>query len=309
MWVFFNGGFQEHQPGPSTAEHGQLGFQNRGLTFGEGLFEVVRILEGVPVFFFEHLDRMKSSARQLGFDVEALHEPSGDQALFFQALELARRNGLHDGELYLQLTRGEDVLRDHRYPPASWPGTFFMLAFALRKFSPLTWQTGAKLFVYPDLRHGLCAHKTTSLMANVMAKNHAYQKGGYEALMYRSDAQGKYVTEGGSSSYFLVKGGTVCTPEVDNILPGITRGKICDLLREQGIPLQERRVYLQEFLEADEVFLTSTVSRVMPVASIEEEAFAVPGDITRLLMEKYQGRIEHEIHRLHSMANAKGVEV
>lgn len=282
MKAFLNGEFVEKNEKLITLE-------NRGLTFGDGLFEVLRVKEGHIFFFEDHLLRMKSSASFFGIPF-----PYSLDEIKNKAHELLSLNRINDGELYIELTRGVDPNREHRYPPRNTQSTFFMLAIPLREINPENWKRGAAVFSFPDLRHKLCEHKTINLLPNVMAKNFAYERGGYEALMYREDSKGKYITEGGSSNYFLVKNCTVITPEIDNILPGITRSKVIKLLKESGIEVVERRVYLEEFLSADEVFLVSTVSMVMPVRRIDDRELKVPGEITLKAMELYRDLMDKE---------------
>lgn len=257
--------------------------ENRGLTFGDGLFEVIRTINGALFFFDDHFSRMEKSAEF--FNLNMAYNLEYMKAKAYELIEL---NGIVDGEIYLELTRGSDPNREHGYPSDKKQATFFMLALPIRKIEKTNWTEGVKIFSYPDYRHKLCFHKTINLLPNVMAKNFAYDRGGYEALMYREDSRGKYVTEGGSSNYFMVKDGRVLTPKIDNILPGITRGKVLRLLNSMDISFEERRVYVEEFMGSDEVFLVSTVSRVMPIKSIDERNFEVPGPITFRVMNAYE---------------------
>jgi D-alanine transaminase len=166
----------------------------------------------------------------------------------------------------------------------------------LRHINPENWKKGVSLTVYPDLRHQLCEHKTINLLANCLAKNFAYDQKGYDSMMFRVDEKKrKYITEGGSSTYFLVKDGIIATPEIDNILPGITRKKVLALCKEAQIPVVQRRVFLDEIQHAEEIFLASTVSKVMPVNKIGEKSFPVDGQITRTLMGLFAQLVEKEI--------------
>ncbi|AKI98341.1 aminotransferase class IV [Kosmotoga pacifica] len=282
MKAFLNGKFIEKK-------EKAIALEDRGFTFGDGLFEVLRTKNSHIFFFEDHLLRMKYSAEFLGIPF-----PYSFDYIKEMALELISLNKVNDGELYIELTRGTDLNREHRYPSEDMQPTFFMLAFPLRQIDPENWKHGATVFPYPDLRHRLCEHKTINLLPNVLAKNFAYAHGGYEALMYREDHMGKYVTEGGSSNYFIVKNGRVITPEIDNILPGITRAKVIKILKSHGIEVIERRVYLEEFLNADEVFLVSTVSKVMPVRKIADREFTAPGEITMTAMKLYGRLMEEE---------------
>jgi D-alanine transaminase len=285
MWAWVNGEFvRRDQPG--------IRLEDRGLTFADGLFEVLRTVGGKVLFWDEHLARIRRSARFLGIAF-----PFTDQKLAAEALELIRRNDVTDGELYLELTRGADPYRQHKYPPSGTEPTLFMLSFPLRTIDAVNWERGATLLTYPDLRHRLCEHKTINLLANVLAKNYAYERGGYEALMCREDARGSYITEGGSSNYFCCRGGRLLTPEIDNIMPGITRAGVIDHARRAGIEVVERRLYLNEFLGADEAFLTSTVSKVMPIRAVDYTTFPAPGPVTRRLMDAFEELIHQELAR------------
>ncbi len=276
MWAFYDGEFVQEK-----GKHVQL--ENRGLTFADGLFEVVRTIKGRILFFEDHFTRMIKSAAFFNMEI-----PFTSQETKEFASELIRRNAIEDGELYIQLTRGTDLHREHRFPSEKTPSTFFMLALPLRRIDAENWKNGVKLLTYPDLRHKLCEHKTINLLPNVLAKNFAYSNGGYEALMFRDFEGKKVATEGGSSNYFLVKDGVFFTPEIDNILPGITRGKVIDLIKKLDYQVVEKPVTVDEFLEAEEVFLVSTVSRVMPVRAIDQVCFSVCGDYTRQIMQSYE---------------------
>ena len=161
----------------------------------------------------------------------------------------------------------------------------------MREINKENWITGAEVVSFKDLRHGYCSHKTVNLFANVQAKSYAYERNAYEAIMYRTDSFGRYITEGGSSNYFFVKNDKVFTPELDNILPGITREKAINLLREMGEKVVQKRFYYREIDECDEVFLVSTVSKIMPVKKVDEFNFEV-GEKTLKLKNRFNDLIE-----------------
>lgn len=283
MQAFFNGRYVRK-------DEEVIRLEDRGLTFADGLFEVLRTAMGKPLFFQEHLERMLASSIELGIDF-----PYAIEEVRAFAEELIERNGLDEGELYIELTRGCDINREHRFPPRGTPSTFFMLAIPLRKIDPANWQEGAKIVTCEDLRHKLCIHKTLNLLPNILAKNQAYARGGYEVLMYRQSPVGKCITEGGSSSYFCMIEGKIMTPEIDNILPGITRAKIMDVARKAGYEVIERRILLDEVFIADEVMLVSTVSKAMPVRQVDNRVFRAPGEITLNLMRLYEEVFEEQI--------------
>ncbi len=240
---------------------------DRGMVFGDGLYDVIKFQDGNFIFLDDHIERMKKSANFFGIKF-----PYNLEKIFEIGLELATMNGLKEGELYLQLTRGVDVIRDHIFDDDYEP-TFVEIVQPVRKMNPEIWQVGAKVLLHPDLRHQFCEHKTTDLLPNILAKKYARSKGAYEALMFREDERGKYVTEGASSSYIFFDGKKIIAPKIENILPGITRIKVLGLAKEMGIEVEERRVYLDELLKMKEIILLSTLSRVLPIVEVENFKF------------------------------------
>jgi len=274
MRAFLNGKFVDRK-------EKIIRLEDSGLTFADGLFEVLRIINGIPLFFDDHINRMKKSAEY--FNISFPYEIEYIKNVL---RELIETNEIYDGEVYIELTRGTDLFREHKYQKSYEP-TFFILTSPLRNIDPKNWESGASVFTYPDLRHTLCEHKTINLLPNVLAKNYAYNRGGYEALMYRKDSKGKYITEGGSSNYFIVKDRVIYTPEIDNILPGITREKVIQLSKTMGYSVVEKRVYLDEVFEADEIFLVSTVSKIMSIKKIDHTLFDGPPLITKDLIQRF----------------------
>jgi D-alanine transaminase len=253
--IFFNGALH-----PDTEK--LLTVQDRGLCFGDGLFEVVRCVGGRFLLFGEHLGRMRESAGFLGME---LPYPAGE--LLAAAKELSRRNEVVDGELYLELTRGE-APRYHPFPHGVRPN-FFMVLNPLRAMPGDCWSAGVAAVTVPDIRWGYCHLKSIQLLPNVLGKQFAKEQRVYEALFHRDGAAGRYLTEGASSSVFAVMDGTLHTPDLDNILPGATRRHVLELARTHGIPVREGRLALEAFRGADEAFITSTVSEVMPVIRLD----------------------------------------
>lgn len=281
-------------------EQKNIRIENRGFTFADGLFEVIRIIEGIPLFLEEHHKRMKESADFLKIPFQYTSEEC-----YQQSVDLIEKNQLYDGELYWELTRGDDAYREHGFRDEH-QGTFAILTIPLRHINPENWEKGVSLTLYPDLRHQLCEHKTINLLANCMAKNFAYSQSSYDSMMFRVDEKKrKYITEGGSSTYFLVKDGIITTPEIDNILPGITRKKVLALCKESKIPVVQRRVFLNEIKHAEEIFLASTVSKVMPVNKIGEKIYPVDGQITRTLMSLFAQLIGKEIEAKRNVSDEK----
>lgn len=259
-----------------------LSIQDRGLCFGDGLFEVIRCVGGRFLLFHKHLARMRESAGQL-----RIAFPHSDEELLEACRELSRVNGVQDGELYLELTRGE-APRYHTFPEGVAP-TFFMVLIPLRKMPEDCWSVGVRTATYPDTRWGWCHLKSLNLLPNVLGKQHAKEQGAFEALFWREDARGRYLTEGPSSTIFCIREGVLLTPELDNILPGTTRQCVLDLARREGLPCREARLYLSDFLGAEEAFIASTISEVMPVIQVDDTRLSGgrKGPLTTRLQDLY----------------------
>ncbi len=253
--IFFNGGF--HQETEKL-----LSIQDRGLCFADGLFEVIRCVDGKFLLFGKHLRRMRESAAFLGMNF-----PYTTEELLEACRELSRRNGIQDGELYLEITRGE-APRYHPFPEGVRPN-FFIVLIPLRKMPEGCWSVGIKTVTFQDIRWGYCHLKSINLLPNVLGKQYAKEKGAFEALFTRDGERGRYLTEGPSSTIFCVRDNVLITPELDNILPGTTRACVIGLARADGLEVREQRLYLQDFLTADEAFISSTVSEVMPVVEVD----------------------------------------
>jgi len=254
---------------------------DRGMVFGDGLYDVIKFQDGNFVFLEEHIERMKKSANFFGIKF-----PYTLDEICSIGHKLAMMNDLKEGELYLQLTRGVDVIRDHIFEDDYDP-TFVEIVQPVRKMDPSIWTEGGKVLTYPDLRHQFCEHKTTDLLPNVIAKKYVRSKGAYEALMFREENGRKYITEGASSSYIFFDGEKIIAPKIENILPGITRSKVLYVARETGIEVVERRIWLDELPQMKEVMLLSTLSKVLSIVKVDEMEFK-KGEVAKKLENAFK---------------------
>ncbi|HWQ09920.1 MAG TPA: aminotransferase class IV, partial [Holophaga sp.] len=187
----------------------------------------------------------------------------------------------------LQITRGE-APRYHLFPHGV-PPTFFMVLNPLRAMPADCWSVGVATVTFQDIRWGYCHIKSINLLPNVLGKQFAKEHGAFEALFFRDDEKGRYLTEGPSSTIFAIKDGVLKTPDLANILPGTTRHFVMELARQKGIEVREGRLGLDEFLAADEAFISSTVSEVMPVVKVDGTVLSggKKGPMTDLLQRTY----------------------
>ncbi len=257
--------------------------EDRGLQLGDSVYEVCRIAHGRLIDEAEHLERLE---RSLGEIEIAL--PMSRAALRHVMGETIRRNGVCDGMLYLQITRGA-LRRDHAIPLGAPKPTLILTVRSLdqaaitRRFAE-----GVSVITRPDERWGRCDVKTTQLLPNLVAKTAAKRAGAFEAWLI--DSKG-FVTEGASTTAWIVdEPGHVVTRDLSHaILPGVTRRVILEAVAEAQISVVQRGFTLQEALSAREAFLSSATGGPVPVISIDGHPIGdgKPGSLTRRIAALY----------------------
>jgi D-alanine transaminase len=253
--------------------------EDRGFVFGDGVYEVVRVIRGRLFATRFHNERLERSLA--GVRIELQGEDSA--ARFVEiGRQLLRDNNLLEGEatLYIQVTRGATT-RAHYFPPANTPPTVYISVAPFAPNSQLA-EHGASVITHPDLRWGRCDLKTLNLLPNVLASQTAKEQGAFEAMLIRDGV----VTEGAKTNFFGVIDGTLRTHPCDNhILPGITRSVLRDLAAEISIDVDESPVTVDEIPGLSELFLTGTTTDVMPVVQLDGRFVAdgKPGELTMKL--------------------------
>ncbi len=239
--------------------------EDRGYQFADGIYEVVHLYRGRMIDTGLHMDRLERSLREIRIAM-----PMTRPALLHVMAEVARRNRVAEGLLYMQVTRGvarrEHVFPSHPIPPA--------LVVTARRTPPFprnldAWATSA--ITHPDERWARCDIKSVALLPNVLAKQAARERGASEAILIDRDGM---VTEGGSTSVWIVDAeGTLRTRPLGHaILPGCTRASLRALMEAEGIAMQETPFSEAELRAAREVFLTSATSFVRPVVAVDGAA-------------------------------------
>jgi D-alanine transaminase len=271
--VFLNGSFLPF-------DQAKVPVMDRGFLFADGVYEGFGVLGGRIIDNDAHLERLERSLRE----VRIPNPYSRAEWTRFEE-ELVRRNGLTEGFLYLQVTRGV-AERDFVFPKEGQPTLVMFTQAKSIMHSPLA-ETGIAVVSVPDLRWKRRDIKSLSLLAQVLAKQAASEAGAHEAWMVEDGL----VTEGGSSSAFIItKGGAiVARPLSNDILPGITRRSVLRLAEETGLALEERPFTLDEAHDAAEAFNTSASGLVLPVISIDGRPVGngKPGALTRRLRALY----------------------
>ena len=260
--------------------------EDRGYQFGDGVYEVIRIYNRKMFTAEQHLERFFKSAESIGISL-----PYTKQQLKEMIEEILVKNSLVTGTIYMQVTRGI-APRNHVFPTGNVTPT--LVAYTIKVERPLeNMKSGVKTILTEDIRWLRCDIKSLNLLPNLLAKQKATEQGCFEAIQHRGDD----VTEGSSSNIFIVKNGTVITHESNSlILKGITKDVILDLCVKNNIPVQERTFSLTELEEAEEVFLASTSSEVMPVVEINGKRvqFGIPGPTTQNLQDLFEKEIEKQ---------------
>lgn len=273
-YAYVNGRYVDHR-------EASVHIEDRGYQLADGVYEVVGVRGGKLIDEAPHIDRLDRSLREL-----RIEWPVSRNTLGFIIRELMRRNRLHDGLVYMQVTRGV-ARRDHAFPTTSVKPA---LVLTTKNTKHIVADTGPGVAVksQPDIRWGRCDIKTIALLPNVLAKQAARESGAYEAWLL--DSKG-CVTEGASTNAWIVTGeGELVTRQTDNgILAGITRHtlkSICDSLQ---LKLVERPFTLAEAKKAKEAFITSATSFVTPVVKIDGDPVGdgKVGDTARRLREEY----------------------
>lgn len=262
-------------------ENATVSVLDRGFLFADGIYEVTAVLDGGLVDNPAHLARLARSLREIDLAAPvSLDEITGLQ------LELIRRNGLNEGGVYLQITRGV-AERDFKFPDPSLPPTLVMFTQARTMIDAPEAATGIGVKSVADIRWRRRDIKSVAMLAQVLAKQEAAAAGCGEAWLIEDG----HVTEGGSSSAFIITkdGKLVVRPLSNDILPGVTRIAMLQLAQEEGLTLDHRLFTLEEAFAAAEAFNTSATGLVMPVVRIDGRPVGdgAPGRRTRRLRELY----------------------
>ena len=261
-------------------EDAKVSVFDRAFLFGDAVYEVTAVVGGRLVDFAGHLERLDRSLSEI-----AIKPPLSRAELRAMHQELLARNGVTEGGVYLQITRGV-ADRDFLYPEKAAP-----TVVAFTQSRPVLEHpyaaSGIKVVTIPDHRWKRRDIKSTSMLAQVMGKQGAKLKGAYEAWMVEDGV----VTEGTSSTAFIVDGdGVVRTqPLGPHLLTGVTRRAVLRLAGDQGVRTEERPFTVKEALAAREAFITAATAFVLPVVEIDGVPIGDgrPGPVARAFRALY----------------------
>lgn len=255
---------------------------DRGFLMADGVYEVTSVLGGRLIDFGGHLARLQRSLDEL-----EMKNPLTAEAWLEVHRQLVARNGIDEGMVYLQVTRGNPGDRDFAYPAADVEPTvvLFTQAKAGLADNPVA-KTGWKVISIPDIRWGRRDIKTVQLLYPSMGKMMA-KKAGVDDAWFVEDG---FVTEGTSNNAYIVSGNRIITRALSaDILHGITRAAVLRFAAEAQFEVEERNFTVDEAKAADEAFITSASAFVMPVVEIDGAALGAgkPGPVATRMREIY----------------------
>ena len=273
--VYVNGDFVPE-------EEARISVFDRGFLMSDGIYEVTSVLGGKLVDFPGHAARLERSLNEI-----AMPMPMEAEALLDLHRDLVARNGIEDGLVYLQVTRGNPQDRDFAFPPEGTPQSVVLFTQSKPGLADgAAARDGISVISVPDIRWGRRDIKTVQLLAPSMAKMAAKAAGADDAWMVEDGA----VTEGSSNNAYIVKDGRIVTRQLGSeILAGITRAAVLRFAREAQMEVEERAFTIDEAKAADEAFVTSASTFVMPVVEIDGVALGdgTPGRVSARLREIY----------------------
>ena len=283
--AYFNGQFL-------PAERISISPLDRGFIFGDGVYEVIPVYEGVPLRAREHFERLQRSMDEIRLD----NPHNVDEWIAIVAKLLEHHPG--NQSVYIHVTRGVPPKRDHVIPKGLAP-TVMMMAFPLVSPSKEQVERGVACVTARDFRWERGDIKSTSLLGNVLARQISADRDSLETIMFRDG----FLTEASGSNVWVVhEGALLGPPKSEHVLEGIRYELIRELCEECGIAFNLRPLPEGEVIAADEILLSSATKEVLPVTTLDGEGVGhgalrgKPGPVYAKLYEAYQrAKVEQSI--------------
>ena len=259
----------------------KIDIEDRGYQYGDGIYEVIRIYNGRCFMLGEHMTRLESSAQKIKLTL-----PYTISQLTENLKLLVKTEGITEGEIYLQITRGIASPRNHEFPSAE-AVKGVVTANVIPFERPLEMQhAGLSATVLPDERWLHCDIKSLSLLGNLLALDQAIEAGFDDALLQRDG----FFTEASASNLWFVIDGIVYThPDGRLVLPGITKMKVLQLCQQLEIAYREEPVPVDALSNVQECFLTNSVWEIVPIVNVDGKSVGngTLGSITKRLQAAY----------------------
>ena len=255
---------------------------DRGFLFGDGAYEVIPVYSRRPFRIDEHIARLAATLAAMRIDNP--HPAAEWKAI---VAELVARNPWEDQSVYLQVTRGADVKRNHAFPGAEVKPTVFLMSEPLPAPDADQLARGVAAVSAADIRWLRCDLKTVSMLANCLLRQHAIDHGCAETVLFRDG----FLTEGAASSIFVVRDGVLRVPPKSHLmLPGITYDVVLELARAHGLRHAVGEVLEAEVRAADELWMASSTKEVLPITTLDGRPVGSgsPGPMARQMHGWYQ---------------------
>ena len=256
----------------------KLSILDRGFLFGDGVYELIPIYNKHIFYIENHLQRLKSSLNLINIDSSIID----DMQIIDIIKDLVYKNNYINHYIYIHISRGVDKKRNHIYEKSFKP-TVLIMGENYTPFSKQDIKKGKRAITEDDYRWLKSNIKSTSLLANVLIKNKAYDEQAYEALLIRDG----YLTEGSASNVFVINDNVIKTPILSNkLLPGITRKFLTDLIKKNNLEFSECEISKDELFESDEIFCSSSTNPIVPITKLDTKV--ISKEAGPISMEMYQ---------------------
>ena len=236
---------------------------DRGYQFSDGVYEVIAVFKNEFVDFNLHLNRLFVSLKKMDMKIN-LNKNQIENI----TKKIKKINQLEMGIVYIQITRGDQNPREHKYSNNLKPN--IVIYSIIKNFENLNKlaQKGVKTSLYPDVRWQRSDIKSISLLGNVLAANHAKKNKSHEAVLFDNR---NMITEGNSSSIWIIKKNKCITHPLNfRILKGCTRHKLISILKKNKFKFEEKKFSITSLLNADEAFMTSATNFIMPIVKVDK---------------------------------------
>ena len=256
---------------------------DRGFLFGDAIYEVIIAVNKKPFELIAHLTRLKKNISSLKYSL------SDQFDLEETILEVISRNKFLNQVIYVQISRGTDIVRDH-IPSNDLTPTIFISSHELK--TDFSTSSGEKAILLEDFRWRKSQIKATSLLANVIYRSEAKNQEVFETILFENG----FITEGAVSNVFCCIDNKILTPPLtENILPGVTRKVILELIQDTSFEYEETKITVDSFLSAEEIWVTNSTKGVIPIIELDGKKIGsgLPGEkylqISKAFISKLSG--------------------
>ena len=254
---------------------------DRGFLFGDAIYEVIIAVNKKPFELGAHLTRLKKNISSLKYSL------SDQFDLEEIILEVISRNKFLNQVIYVQISRGTDIVRDH-IPSNDLTPTIFVSSHELKTdFSP---SSGEKAILLEDFRWRKSQIKATSLLANVIYRSEAKHQEVFETILFENG----FITEGAVSNVFCCIDNKILTPPLtENILPGVTRKVILELIQDTSFEYEETKITVDSFLLSEEIWVTNSTKGVIPIIELDGKKIGsgLPSEKYLQISKAFMGRL------------------